>query len=365
MKIHHACAAALLLNSAVATALAVDDVRREIRFPDLPGYQTVMCDFHMHTVFSDGVVWPTVRVEEAWREGLDAIALTDHLEYQPHKGDLPTNHNRPIELTDHFARERDILLIRGAEITRDTPPGHHNAIFLDDVDPLDTPDFFDAFAAAASQGAFIFWNHPEWQGLDKGRWSDKQTTLLQRNQLHGIEVANGDDYQATAHRWALEHNLTFLGNSDIHSPSYDAVRRTPTEHRTLTLVFASERSLDGVREALFARRTAVWLKNQLIAREELLAPYFNACLQIHPPHLRQPKHLRFHLTNRCELDLELKRLGDLGPETIHIPAGATALVHVRHAENEAPTELSYEAANFLVAPEQCLKVSLKIPQQAN
>ena len=43
------------------------DVRREIRFPDLPGCGTLKCDFHMHTVFSDGEVWPPVRVAEAWR----------------------------------------------------------------------------------------------------------------------------------------------------------------------------------------------------------------------------------------------------------------------------------------------------------
>ena len=56
--------------------------RRIPNIPDIPGYQTLICDFHMHTVFSDGRVWPTVRVDEAWREGLDAIAITDHLEYQ-------------------------------------------------------------------------------------------------------------------------------------------------------------------------------------------------------------------------------------------------------------------------------------------
>ena len=53
-------------------------VRTPIRLPDLPGYLTLKCDLHIHTVFSDGLVWPTVRVEEAWREGLDAIAITDH-----------------------------------------------------------------------------------------------------------------------------------------------------------------------------------------------------------------------------------------------------------------------------------------------
>jgi hypothetical protein len=53
---------------------------RELQFPAPPGYQTLVCDFHMRTVFSDGYVWPTVRVGEAWCEGLKLTAITDHIE---------------------------------------------------------------------------------------------------------------------------------------------------------------------------------------------------------------------------------------------------------------------------------------------
>ena len=56
------------------------NIRNEISIPGIDGYQTLKCDFHIHTVFSDGSVWPNIRVEEAWREGLDAIAMTDHIE---------------------------------------------------------------------------------------------------------------------------------------------------------------------------------------------------------------------------------------------------------------------------------------------
>ena len=66
--------------------------RNELRLPDIAGYETLTGDFHIHTVFSDGKVWPDVRVNEAWRDGLDVIAVTDHLEYRPHgkkiEGDL-------------------------------------------------------------------------------------------------------------------------------------------------------------------------------------------------------------------------------------------------------------------------------------
>jgi 3',5'-nucleoside bisphosphate phosphatase len=58
--------------------------RQEIVIPDIDGYKVMKCDFHIHTVFSDGDVWPDYRVSEAWKDGLDAIAITDHIEYRPH-----------------------------------------------------------------------------------------------------------------------------------------------------------------------------------------------------------------------------------------------------------------------------------------
>ena len=57
---------------------------RSLKFPDIPGYKIMKCDLHLHTVFSDGSVWPDIRVMEALLDGLDVISLTEHLEYQPH-----------------------------------------------------------------------------------------------------------------------------------------------------------------------------------------------------------------------------------------------------------------------------------------
>ena len=64
--------------------------RENIVLPEVNGYQLLKCDFHQHTVFSDGHVWPNVRNQEAWEEGLDAFALTDHIEHHPHKDDVTT-----------------------------------------------------------------------------------------------------------------------------------------------------------------------------------------------------------------------------------------------------------------------------------
>ena len=37
-------------------------VEQKVYFPDLPNAKTISCDFHMHTVFSDGSVLPDIRV---------------------------------------------------------------------------------------------------------------------------------------------------------------------------------------------------------------------------------------------------------------------------------------------------------------
>lgn len=97
--------------------------RKEIRLPKIDGYNLLKCDFHIHTIFSDGIVWPTLRVQEAWEEGLDAIAITDHIEGQPDCQALEKgNHNHSFDLAKEEATRREIILIKGGEIIRSMPP---------------------------------------------------------------------------------------------------------------------------------------------------------------------------------------------------------------------------------------------------
>jgi len=348
---------ALLLGPALAV-----EVRREIHFPDLEGYQTIACDLHMHTVFSDGQVWPPVRVAEAWRQGLDAISITDHIEYQPHKDDVPTNHNRPYDLAAGPAKAHGLLLARGAEITRDTPPGHFNAIFLNDINPLDTRDFLEVIKRANDQGAFVFWNHQEWQGPEKGRWMDVHTTMYKNKWLHGMEVANGETYYPSAHKWCLEKNLTMLGTSDIHEPDRRE-RSTVDGHRTMTLVFVKQRNLDSLKEALQQGRTIVWYKDQLIGRKEWLEPLFAKSVQVVPPNLRSGRNAWVEIRNVCNADVRLERTGGSGPAQLVLPARATTLVKIRVGEATGPVELKYTAVNFMIAPETGLPVVLEIPDR--
>ena len=336
------------------------DARREIRFPDLPPCTTLVCDLHMHTVFSDGSVWPTVRVNEAWRLGLHAIAITDHIEYQPHKKDVPTNFIRSYELAEGAAKVHDLLLVKAAEITRDTPPGHFNALFLKDIKPLDTPDFLDAIKQANQQGAFVFWNHQGWQGEEKGRWLDVHTTMFQNKWFQGMEIANGDEYYPSAHKWCLEKNLTMMGDSDIHDPDLRQ-QSSSNDHRTVTLVFVKERSIAGLKDALHAGRTVVWFKEQLIGREELLHPLFDACIQVGKPTALSKTAVSVPVRNQCQADICLEPIGKARPGPIVVPAMSTILLRAPAVVAGKSVTLKYTATNFLIAPGRGMPVTLNIP----
>ncbi len=52
-------------------------------------------------------------------------------------------------------------MIPGAEITRNKPLGHLNALFLKDANALDIEDPLIAIDNALEQGAFIMWESPD------------------------------------------------------------------------------------------------------------------------------------------------------------------------------------------------------------
>jgi hypothetical protein len=116
-----------------------------IIFPDVEGRLTLISDLHTHSVFSDGHVWPNIRVSEAQRNGLDVLAITEHLEYQPHIAQVPhKDRNIAYEEANKAAKGSNLLVLSGSEITREMPPGHMNAIFLQDSNKLlnlDKKDF--------------------------------------------------------------------------------------------------------------------------------------------------------------------------------------------------------------------------------
>jgi hypothetical protein len=299
--------------------------RKEIRIPDISGFHTLKCDFHMHTVFSDGIVWPTARVDEAWEEGLDAIAITDHIENQPGKKHITGDHNSSYEIALEEAKEKNILLIHAGEITRDMPPGHLNAIFVNDVNLLDVQDVKESLKAAKEQGAFIMWNHPGWQAQqpDTCRWWPLHQELYEKGLINGIEVFNELEYYPITLDWCLNKKLAVICNSDVHdvtSHLYDLEKG----HRPMTLVFAKKRSIESIREALFEHRTVAFFNNRLAGKEEFLKAIFEASVSFKPTGEKDDHNREFfEIKNISSVPFEIAAKKG---ESLSLPAESSIIV---------------------------------------
>ncbi len=314
---------AQLRNQDVYEVAEIDQsrVRTEIAIPNIPGYQTLKCDFHIHTIFSDGKVWPDIRVHEAWQHGLDALAITDHIEYRPNKDILKGDLNESYKIAKKAADGIGFIVIKGTEITRGKPIGHLNALFVNDVIPMDVADPLDAINEARKQGAFIMWNHPGWPD-DKSTIYPVHEQLVQEGKIDGVEVYNSTEYYPVIFDYAAANQLAFMANSDIHSL---IVGDYGTNLRPMTLVFATEKSEKGLREAMFAKRTVAFFHGELAGTQELLEPLVMACLQ---PHRATEKMVE--ITNVSDIDFQLT--GDNGSLYI-IPAHKTLLIGNPAAKN--------------------------------
>jgi hypothetical protein len=356
-----------------ALSFAQTRVRTDVNFPDIPGYKTLKCDFHMHTVFSDGNVWPSIRSEEAWRQGLDAIAITDHIEYQPHKEDIPPNINRAAEIAIERGNLLDILVIKGAEITREMPPGHLNAVFINDAAKLNTKSWQEAISVAAKQGAFIFWNHPGWRGQQPdgiAKWYDEHTVLFEAGNLHGMEVVNEKEYYPEVFQWCLDKNLTMLSNSDVHDPILMDWDLAHKEHRPLTLVFAEVRTIESIKEALFARRTVVYWNKFLFGKKEFLEPLFYNSVFIKNPVvvLDQNEEKYIQIRNTSDIDFSLQINGKVdgidAQSDVILYSGKTVIYTIKRLDNKfkgnKKIRIPFKVKNLKTTPNDLLSIYLDL-----
>ena len=274
---------AFLLALFLCSLAFAQQTRTPLPVPDIPGYKTLKADFHMHTIFSDGNVWPTVRVGEAWRDGLDVIAITDHLEYNRYKDDVKIEAGRAYAIARPVAQQLGIVLVPAVEITKTTPaaPAHFNALFVSDPAAINNPDLMTALRAAKAQNAFVFWNHPGWR-VPKAEWFPHAAAAYDEKLFSGMEIYNDRNFYPEAYPWIGEKRLTMFANSDVHDPMNP---QSGGKLRPMTLVFARAADLAGVREALDARRTAAWADGQLWGAEEQLRPLLERAITTENPEL--------------------------------------------------------------------------------
>ncbi|WP_339867144.1 Sb-PDE family phosphodiesterase [uncultured Algoriphagus sp.] len=363
----------------------------KVTVPDIPGFYTLKADFHMHTVFSDGHVWPTFRVNEAIRDDLDVISLTEHIDYEGFPDIIDQDYNKSYEIATKAAENKELIIIKGVEISPRVAPYHHNALFLEDANILPTEymksgkaefvmkdsvthdQLMGPFLAVKKQNAFVSYNHPSW-----GWWDTKDTVLftsfhqelLDADILKGVEVVNSGNYNVIAHRMALEYDLTMLCNTDEH---YDNHPRYKDTHRPMTLVFAKEKTAEGVEEALFAKRTALYFGDYVVARQPEAEALFKASVDVFTERKMRKSEplLVVNFINNSDIPFEAKMKAEYDIEgfplgQVRIAAHDTTQVILKAVwEYPEETKIIVSVENILVTPEAGLQTEFVISAKEN
>ena len=284
--------------------------RREVILPEVNGYTVYKADLHTHSIFSDGSVTPEFRVQEAWHDGLDVMAVTEHLEYRPYEqkminvlddllpeGTKATNTNiigsaktdaagirsdlnYAVRLAEAAARGYGLTIIPGIEITR-TPEtiGHYNALFTTDNNTIHDTDPLQAFRNARAQGALVMHNHPGWrrQNLDL---SELEKKAYEAKLIDGIEVMNSTEFYPRAITRALKEGFFMASNTDIHGSTVEDYQiPSGGKFRDMTFILAKDKSLPSLKEALKARRTLAYSFGTIAGEESLLKDFFKASVK--------------------------------------------------------------------------------------
>ncbi len=311
--------------------------RVEFVLPQVNGYTLFKSDLHVHTMFSDGTVTPEHRVQEAWFDGLDVIAITDHIEHRPYeekllefvkpytkKGTKPVNNivvrkdatkegffvdlNVPVALAQKEAEKYGIVIIPGTEITREPKViGHYNALFVTDSNAIYDTDPFKAIQNAKAQGAIVMHNHPGWTrpNMDILEFEQK---VYDAGLIDGIEIMNGGEFYPKAIDRALKYNFYMSSNTDLHPSSAESYR-AQGNRRPMTFILAKDSSLESLREALEAKRTIAYSFGSVAGPEALLKALFDASVQVKYVSTDSKGRSTVTLTNNTSLNFLLRTEG--------------------------------------------------------
>lgn len=197
--------------------------------------ESLLCDFHIHTNYSDGKLTVGEVVDYYGSHGFDCICITDHLA-DPRRliGKLARLSRltlSPDQMREYFEVIRQeakrawcrygMLVLAGIEFNKDgyTPKTSAHLLGIGLEDPVQADlDLPETIARIHSQGALAVASHPH---LMKSEWG-RNTLYLWENQetyvplLDAWEIANRDNLFSPVAR----KRLPFIANSDFHKPRH-------------------------------------------------------------------------------------------------------------------------------------------------
>lgn len=316
--------------------------RREIILPTIDGYTLYKADFHTHTIYSDGDVTPRQRVREAWYDGLDIVAITDHLEIRTYEKFMlkvlaPYNKtsepfkyqnagiankrnksypvmadlNAAYDETVYYTKRENlpIMVVRGTEIWRDTKSiGEFNALFLKDINAICHEDLFESFRRVKEQGGLIMHNHPGYTRTTTAIAEGEQARAYEEGWIDGVEAVNSTTLYPAIIRRCVEQGLFMAANSDAHRPTSHDWHAGGDFFRTMTFIMAKSCTEEDIKEALKAGRTIGYVANNLVGRQEYLVAFINEAVNCRVIAEDKKKgEVVYSLTNCCSVPFILHR----------------------------------------------------------
>ena len=333
----------------------------------------ISSDLHIHTVFSDGAVWPTIRVDEAIRDSIDLISLTEHLEYQSHLTDIPhTNRNRSFQIAGGYVQNRPLAVVHGTEITKPMPPGHFNAIFIKDANKFfdknkEPLEFIKGIKEANDQEAFVFWNHPMWEANRSDgivKLDPIHQEIIDKKLLHGIEVVNFDTFSEEAMLIAIDNDLTMMGTSDVHILiAWDFNIEKESFHRPITFIMSNNRTIKSIRDALFNGDTFIWYRDLIIGKSNNLKQVIDNNLEViskgYSYRDRKVEILQIELKNKSVAPINLNYTGEYtfhnDYKFINLEPKSSKTIYVKTKKIKQTVDLEFEILNYVVGPKTNLK----------
>ena len=359
--------------------------RNEIVIPKVKGYNVYKADFHTHSIFSDGEVTPAMRVEEAWTDGLDIIAVTDHMEYRrterviyhfmkdyiredlrgekyavntnvlntnPDARGILVDFNVIYDSAKKRGDELGIMVVRGVEITRGKL-GDYNAIFTKDNNAIYDPDLETSIRNARAQGAFIMHNHPQYTKETASTMPKHCEDFHAKGLIDGIEVANSYQIFSSLINFCIEGGYAPISSSDVHTLTSIYYPGAGKEYfRNMTLVLAKKCDEKSIHQALKERRTIAYRNNLMIGSEELLTELFRACISAEVIE-ESGNAIKVKFTNHSSLPFSLRWEGN---REVAIWGHSASVVNVKKGTDV----LDVRVTNMLYAKSESPVVPVKL-----
>lgn len=359
--------------------------RTDIILPQVKGYNVYKADLHTHTIYSDGDITPAMRVWEAYRDGLDIISITDHMEYRrtereiyrymkdyirpelrgekraintnvlntdPDSRGLLVDFNVGYENAIKEAKKWGVMVIRGVEITRGKL-GDYNALFTTDNNALYDPNLEQTIRNARKQGAFIIHNHPQYSKHTKSTMPEHCEDFYRKGLIDGIEVANSNRMWDRLITYCIDGGFAPMSNSDVHYLVSDRYPDSGTEYfRNMTFILAKKCDEKSIKEALNAKRTIAYHANMLVGKIDLLQAFFKACVKVESLGVCD-KNQRVRITNNSSIPFALR--WDGRREAV-VYGMSSAVINV----NQHSNDLELEILNMLYENKKSPKVMFKL-----